>query len=406
MKTENSRSVIVAYGGVHQAFQIALAAEEAGLLETFYGSLFDAPGKWGKWFGLMMRSETLINRRTPGIASNRLEEIPTPFLLNRFAGITGRTRGWYPWYKANFAFDRKAAARLQYSRARLFVGTETCTRDSFRAAGKNKMIKVLDCPQAHPVFLTRLFKEAADHLKVPPPPPFDPPELAARKAEEFAMADIFLVISEMQRRSFIEAGFPAKCLVAIPLWVDSQLWFPPADKQPSSSSSPLKILFVGNIGLRKGIPYLTQAVEKCGDRVQLTLVGINSGETNDFISRNKSLIRYAGTKNKTELREIYGQSDILVLPSLVDTFGFAALEAMACGLPVIVTENCGVPVPEPAWRVPIMNSDAIAQRLEYYVANREALQFDGAIARQFSKQFTPERYREQIKNLLRELLKN
>jgi glycosyltransferase involved in cell wall biosynthesis len=72
---------------------------------------------------------------------------------------------------------------------------------------------------------------------------------------------------------------------------------------------------------------------------------------------------------------------------------------------VIVTENCGVPVPEPAWRVPIMNSDAIAQRLEYYATNREALQRDGQSAQQFARQFTPERYREQIKNLLRELLK-
>ncbi|HEY5040694.1 MAG TPA: hypothetical protein VIK53_01690, partial [Verrucomicrobiae bacterium] len=61
-------------------------------------------------------------------------------------------------------------------------------------------------------------------------------------------------------------------------------------------------------------------------------------------------------------------------------------------------------VPDPAWRVPIMDSDAIAQRLEHYAHDRESLARDGQIAQQFARQFTPERYREQIKTLLRKLL--
>jgi glycosyltransferase involved in cell wall biosynthesis len=178
----------------------------------------------------------------------------------------------------------------------------------------------------------------------------------------------------------------------------------PCHGNSKKNSAPLKVLFVGSIGLRKGIPYLVRAVEKCGGLVELTLAGVNSGEADKFISQCKSRIHFAGRKNKAELRELYWDSDMLVLPSLVDTFGFVALEAMACGLPVIVTENCGVPVPDPAWRVPIMDNDAIAQRLEFYAANREALQRDGQTAQQFARQFTPERYREQIKNLLRNLL--
>jgi glycosyltransferase involved in cell wall biosynthesis len=114
--------------------------------------------------------------------------------------------------------------------------------------------------------------------------------------------------------------------------------------------------------------------------------------------------RAIGVQGKGELRRLYAAHDVLVLPSLADSFGFVALEAMACGLPVIVTENCGVPVPDPSWRVPVMDSEAIARRLEYYADNREALERDGLLAQQFARQLTPERYRDQIKNLFLRIL--
>ena len=394
----------MAYSGVHQAFQIALAAEEAGLLEMFYGSIFDAPGQWGRWLGVLLGQPTMLNRRITGVPRSRLQEFPVPFLLHRFASAFPLSRGSYPWYQANFAFDRAVARCVSASECRLVVGTETCARDSFRAAGERGMLKVLDCPQVHPDFLTSLLAQAAEALGEPPPVPFDPPELAARKAEEFAMADVLLVLSEVHRRSFLANGFAAERLVPIPLWVDTQLWQPPVAPPVRDARAPLQVLFVGGIGLRKGIPWLIRAVEQCGPGVQLTLVGVNSGETDRFLARSPAAIRLAGKKNKAELRALYGAADVLVLPSLVDTFGFVALEAMACGLPVIVTDNCGVPVPDPAWRVPVMNSDAIAQRLEYYARNRDALVSDGKIAGQFAQQFTPERYREQIKHLLKQLL--
>jgi glycosyltransferase involved in cell wall biosynthesis len=386
-----------------------LAAHELEELDSFYCSLFDAPGKWGRRLSRFLGAKALVSRRVDGLPPGKIKEYPWPVMWHI---IHKRLRPKAPndWSKANGRFDLWVAEKLRTSPCRAFIGGETCARDSFRVAGQRGMIKILDCPQVHPDFLKRLLAAAADDLGVPPPPPFDSAIMTLRKAEEFAMADVMLVCSEVAARSFVEAGFSNKQLVEIPLWVDSQLWFPPSVYEqggaglPVVPTNPLKVLFVGSIGLRKGIPYLVRAVEKCGGLVELTLAGVNSGEADKFISQCKSRIHFAGRKNKAELREIYWDSDVLVLPSLVDTFGFVALEAMACGLPVIVTENCGVPVPDPAWRVPIMDNDAIAQRLEFYAANREALQRDGQTAQQFARQFTPERYREQIKNLLRNLL--
>ena len=400
----NSGGIIVSYFGVHQAYQIALAAQELGALDAFYCSLFDAPGKWGSLVGNIVGRSALLNRQCPGLNPQAVLEIPGPFIYELIREKLNKTSGMPGWFRTAISFDHKVASQLKQFESRVIIGMETCSRDSFRVATGKGMLKVLDCPQAHPVFLTRLLTEAADDLGLPPPPSFDTPEIADRKIEEFATADILLMITELERRSFVEAGLPEDRLVVVPYGIDTTLWVPPKKQKPVQPNIPLRVLFVGTIGFRKGIPYLMRALEKCGSLTSLTLVGPNSKETDQFLHAVRPAANYVGTKTKAALREIYWESDVLVLPSLVDTYGLVAMEAMACGLPAIVTENCGVPVPDPAWRVPVMDSDAIAQRLEYYAKDRDALNRDGQVAQQFARQFTPERYREQIKNLLRRLL--
>jgi len=392
--------ITVSYFGVHQAFQLALAAQELGRLDKFYCSMIDAPGKWGWWLGKFFGKADLINRRCAGLDPRFAFEIPGPLIRERLSHKFSTPQKHARWFQTSIDFDRRVAGQLRTTRSKIFIGTETCARDSFRVAGKIGLTKILDCPQAHPQFLHQLLAAAAEDLRLPPFGSFDSPEIRDRKLEEFETADILLMISEFQQQSFLAAGFPAEKLFVVEWGIDVDFWRPPATPKKSQKEVPLRLLFVGSLGFRKGIPYLMQALDKCDAPVELAMVGVNNKETDRFISGVRAPVKYLGTKNKVELREIYWESDVLVLPSLVDTYGLVALEAMACGLPVIVTENCGVPVPDPGWRVPIMNSNAIAQRLENYAKNREALVRDGQSAQQFARQFTPQRYRKQIKDLL------
>src|SRR5439155_23716947 len=162
--------------------------------------------------------------------------------------------------------------------------------------------------------------------------------------------------------------------------------------------------FAGKINLRKGVPYLIRAAMACDAAVELTLVGPVDEELKPFLRRFEAHIKLLPPCSKTGLRKHYHEHDLAVLPSLGAPFRLVAMEAMACGLPVIVTENCGVPVPDPSWRVPIMDSDAIARRLALYAEDRNLCREHGLIAANFARQFTPERYRASMQKVFRDLL--
>ena len=72
------------------------------------------------------------------------------------------------------------------------------------------------------------------------------------------------------------------------------------------------------------------------------------------------------------------------------------MEAMACGLPVILTDHCGGRVPDESWRVPVRDSNAIAQRLSLYADDRARLSTDSERAVAFSRSFPADRYRAEL----------
>ncbi len=400
------KRIVVAYGGVHQAFQIARAAAETGELERFYCSVFDRPGKWGGLLARMVGKNATVNRRCDGLDTQLVTEHPWPWLRHRICAAL--RPGSEDWFRTNEAFDRWAAREMNRSPARIFIGTETCARYCFQVAGERGMMRVLDCPQLHPEFIEDILARASADCGIHLGARVDSPAMAERKRDEFASADLMLVYSGVHQRSFAQAGF--KSFFQCPLWADPKLWYRAAraggksEQRQDDKTKPLKVLFVGAISLRKGIPYLLRAVRLCGATVKLTLVGAVAPELRQTLKEYDTYFELLPPQSKAALRAIYSQHDVLALPSLADSFGFVGLEAMACGLPVIVSENCGVPVPDPLWRVPVMNAEAIARRILLYGQNRALCAEHGQMATAFAAQFSPERYRASLKDLFRRLL--
>jgi len=102
------------------------------------------------------------------------------------------------------------------------------------------------------------------------------------------------------------------------------------------------LVFVGSGFERKGVPQLLRALAQL-EAAQLVVVGRDKGER-----RMRELAKKLGVLRRThfigpreDVRPWYGASDCFVLPTLYDPFPNAALEALACGLPVITTSACG-----------------------------------------------------------------
>jgi glycosyltransferase involved in cell wall biosynthesis len=110
----------------------------------------------------------------------------------------------------------------------------------------------------------------------------------------------------------------------------------------------LVFLYVGSLVKRKGIDRLLDAWEKIPqeDRKKATLLLVGSGEEKDILvktcaDRNFSEVAFLPHVQQSDLPAVYAAADILVFPTVEDIWGLVVNEAMACGLPVLVSRFAG-----------------------------------------------------------------
>ena len=397
-----SPSIDVGYCGVHTAFECALAAQECGWLRNFHCSLYDAPGQWGSLASRCLGGEALRNRRVDGLDPRHVREYPWPWLgdtIRRRLGAQSESMAMFE------AFDVHCARQLERQPPDLYVSTERSALKSLQVAARLGIQSVHDCPQLHPVELESLMQQASDACGLAWKGFPDGQAMKERKLQEYELADRLMVYSEFHEQSFVRQGVAPQRLFQNPLWVDTDFWRPvTAPKRSLSSPSILHLLFVGELSVRKGLPFLFKALELLDAPVRLTLAGRPTDQLAVPARVGRAEIVATGPLTKHRLRELYAEHDLLVLPSVADAFGWVAVEAMACGIPVLLSENCGAPVPDPAWRVPALDSRAIAGRLQHYLDQPAIIAQDGLNCRAFAAKFTPRRFRQQIQGVFRELL--
>src|SRR6202000_3417649 len=104
-----------------------------------------------------------------------------------------------------------------------------------------------------------------------------------------------------------------------------------------------RVLFVGQIAVRKGVHLLAEAFKKANlPNSELVLVGAASKSKKALIdAMNVPNLQFMGPVPNARLASVYSTASVFIMPSLEDGFGMVALEAMACGCPVIISSNAG-----------------------------------------------------------------
>jgi glycosyltransferase involved in cell wall biosynthesis len=154
----------------------------------------------------------------------------------------------------------------------------------------------------------------------------------------FQAASASVAVSEYTANTY-ERIFRTPKPTVIPNWIDTAVYAPCAEKRPGKR---FRLLFIGNHSRRKGADLLPGIMSGLGNGYELHTTGGLRGN-----GRNRHLqsgVVYHDHITTTEaMVDLYQSCDALLFPSRLEGFGLAALEAQACGLPVIATDGSAFP---------------------------------------------------------------
>jgi glycosyltransferase involved in cell wall biosynthesis len=187
----------------------------------------------------------------------------------------------------------------------------------------------------------------------------------------FTGADVTAPVSEDLARHLREIA-PGARLRVLANTVDTDVFVVGA--HPAHDGAP-RLLTVGALAEKKGHVHLLDALADLRDRsgVEALLYIVGDGELRGALERHAQRlgvdgqVRFCGELPKQRVAELMREADLLVLPSLHETFGCVLIEAMASGLPSVATRVGGVPevlTPEAGALVAPRDPAALAAAIE------------------------------------------
>ncbi|ABK19014.1 glycosyl transferase, group 1 [Syntrophobacter fumaroxidans MPOB] len=247
--------------------------------------------------------------------------------------------------------------------------------------------------------------------------------MAEREEEEWQLADRIICGSEYVAEGIRVLGGPAKKSRVVPYPCDHGMQPPatehvtPAEKQEkrcgqrsnnlmqsrTRSTAGLHILFAGTLNLRKGLPYLHEAIRLFGaGRAKWRIVG-PPAISRQALAMLGRVAEVRGAVPRSEMVEHYAWADILVLPTISEGSANVCYEALARAVPVITTPNAGSIVRDmiDGFIVPVRSPASIAEKLALLEGNPSLLQEMSLRALERSREFTVNTYAFYLENAIK-----
>ncbi len=325
-----SMDVLVTHPGRQHSHQAALALDAAGLLAGYWSGV--PSGTEQGWFVPRPLWRRLIRYAPVALPPHLTRWAPVAPLLRQAAHRLPKSVAQEIDYAACRIFDRQAARRLARlpvaKRPSAVLACEISARETFSVARRLGIRTWLDAPSIHHLAQDRLHgtsDSAGLHARI-----------AAVKNREIELADAIITVSNLARATYLDAGVEPARVHDVPLGADLELFAPPTDESVRGAGTVF--LFAGAPIVRKGFDLLREAFARViAAEPSATLRAV--GPRGDW--GDQEGMTFVGPVDQKELAAEMNRADCLVLPSRNDSYGMVVAEALAVGLPVVVSDMVG-----------------------------------------------------------------
>jgi glycosyltransferase involved in cell wall biosynthesis len=345
---------IVCQIGAREHYAIPRALHAGGVLAELITDFWMPPGFP---LGRVPALRRLRDRYHPALHQANVYAPNAAMLGGELLSRVMRQRGWPEMRARNARFQAAAIKHLSHGRPqdggpRTLFSYSYAARDLFRFAktrGWRTVLGQID-PGPEEERIVAEEHQRYPHLGSTWQPA--PARYWDEWREELALADVVVVNSGWSRDCLLKSGVAAGKIRVIPLVYEegasaagaglSSLTVAGQGHNGSGRplNGPLKVLFLGQINLRKGVARLLDAMRLLKeDDVELTLVGPTEIDPEAWADLPK--VRWTGPVPRSEAADYYREADVFILPTLSDGYALTQLEALAYGLPVIASRCCG-----------------------------------------------------------------
>lgn len=219
---------------------------------------------------------------------------------------------------------------------------------------------IIEERSVHPEWESAILRQEGQRWGVP----YTPPLWHQAWREEYPVADLIVVASKVAANTLVECGVSEDRLRIIPYGIETRS---PVESSPRAAGR-YRVLFVGRIGLQKGVGYLLEAWRLAAlPDAELTLIGAIEPAFRPVLRKLRSSnIRYAGPQPHEAVLQAMRQADVTVLPSVIDAYPLVLVESLSVGTPVIATSSVGSTeyVKQGVTVVPPRSSENLAQAIQ------------------------------------------
>lgn len=383
---------VVSQLGAREHYGVARALLPSGMLAALLTD-FWMPDS----FASRLLPRSLRGRYHPNLRAAKVTGPFLPMLLNEWRIRRSPKEGWDAILTRNRQYQDCVSKHVERTlrSGDVFFSYSYTAKKPFQIAKKKGAICVLGqidpglCEAAIVEGLREAYPQWASGEPCSPPQ-----EYWDDWREECDLADHVIANSEWSKRLLVQGGIQEDKISVIPLPFESSVSSQPHEKR-ANTGAPLKLLFLGQVLLRKGVHDLVYAARMLSPACwQIDIVGPYSSLPDNLPAN----IRFHGRVPRSAARDWYSQADVFVLPTHSDGFALTQLEAMSAGLPVLATPCCGDVVEDgvSGWIVPPGDPQALAETLTNIHAKKESIPSFSSAAKSRSGDFSFERFGQSL----------